>query len=360
MRSLGTHLIQPRSLSFLAWGIDQECGLSSSDGTAHLEETRLRAPRSGLEIVNPLTPEINWDWVEAAFKTSVTEYMKLDLADMPILVAESCFTASRDKEKLVELMFERLETPACFIASDAMLNSFCAGRPTSLVVDVGGGRIQVTPVVDGYTLRNAVVSTTRGGRWLEDQIAAYLASQQITVTPRYELRGLPDDVQVTDSFRQACVQDVLRDIKHTILRVPEKPLQEADREAFVNSAEPTRYELPDGTTVENTYELVAIAEQLFHSSNGGQQLKRPKPSAFLPAHAQPIETDENSDGLQELIYASVGRSDVDTRRELLNTITFCGGGSLLPGLGQRLQEELGAIMPTVTLLSVYLFPFILI
>ena len=159
-----------------------------------------------------------------------------------------------------------MEIPACYIAKDAMLHSyvvhtcllglcrceftnccrFCAGRPTSLVIDAGGSGIRVTPVIDGYTLRNgthrvvriysdvmlrstAVVSTDRGGEWLDEQVGAYLHAHNINVTPRYELPGHAVMDRITDSFKMACVKDIYRDIKHCILKVPDRQLSPSEK-----------------------------------------------------------------------------------------------------------------------------------
>ncbi|KAG0574953.1 hypothetical protein KC19_VG305400 [Ceratodon purpureus] len=54
--------------------------------------------------------------------------------------------------RVVELMFEKYDVPALFLAKNAVLTSFASGRATSLVVDCGGGSTTVAAVHDGYVL----------------------------------------------------------------------------------------------------------------------------------------------------------------------------------------------------------------
>lgn len=41
------------------------------------------------------------------------------------------------RETAVELLFEKFQTPALFLAKNAVLSSFASGRQTSLVIDMG-------------------------------------------------------------------------------------------------------------------------------------------------------------------------------------------------------------------------------
>jgi len=53
------------------------------------------------------------------------------------MLAEPSQNEKSVREKMVELMFEKYNVPAVFIAKNAVLSSFALGRQTSLVVDAG-------------------------------------------------------------------------------------------------------------------------------------------------------------------------------------------------------------------------------
>ena len=54
-----------------------------------------------------------------------------------MMLAEPSQNEKSAREKMVELMFEKYNVPAVFIAKNAVLSSFALGRQTSLVVDAG-------------------------------------------------------------------------------------------------------------------------------------------------------------------------------------------------------------------------------
>jgi len=51
-------------------------------------------------------------------------------------------------------------------------------------------------------------------------------------------------------------------------------------------------------------------------------------------------------GINEIIYNSIMKCDRDLHVPLFNNIIICGGTSLLPGLNNRLQEELNKLITT--------------
>jgi len=72
----------------------------------------------------------------------------------------------QQRSKMMELLFEKFDAPAVFVAPSPMLAAFAHGRQTGLVVDVGGAGTRVTPIVDGLVLRSAQRRSGRGGEWL--------------------------------------------------------------------------------------------------------------------------------------------------------------------------------------------------
>jgi len=72
-----------------------------------------------------------------------------------------------------KLFFERFDAPSLYLAPAPMLAAFAAGRSTALVVDCGGGGCSVTPVLDGFVLRQPAKRTPRGGEWITDQVVNF-------------------------------------------------------------------------------------------------------------------------------------------------------------------------------------------
>jgi len=54
-------------------------------------------------------------------------------------------------------------------------------------------------------------------------------------------------------------------------------------------------------------------------------------------------------GLPEMVAESIRACDTDTRRELWASVVVCGGGSLLPGLTDRLHWRLNQLVPQMSM-----------
>ena len=58
------------------------------------------------------------------------------------------------------------------------------GRPTSLIIDFSAQATRIIPVIDGYTLNKAIVSTSRGGNWIDLEVLKEIdKSGKIRVRP---------------------------------------------------------------------------------------------------------------------------------------------------------------------------------
>ena len=53
--------------------------------------------------------------------------------------SSSTTTKNRQKEKMMEILFEKFDAPAVFIALSPSCSAFSVGRPTSLVLDIVSG-----------------------------------------------------------------------------------------------------------------------------------------------------------------------------------------------------------------------------
>lgn len=77
-------------------------------------------------------------------------------------------------------------------------------------------------------------------------------------------------------------------------------------------------------------------------------MKKPRlaPLIEVPAFSQPYDVNLDRDSIQDLVYACVGRCDVDVRKELTSNIVVVGGCSVVDGVVQRLTHELTEIFPS--------------
>jgi hypothetical protein len=287
----------------------------------------------------------------------------------------------------MEMFFEEFNFPATYFPATPMLGAFMHGRPTGLVVDLGASHTTVSPVVDGHVLLKSVMTTSRGGNWLDARLHSVLSREHIVVKPWYEKEGFPiHNIKTSASFRNFHVGDVMRDLKHWMCLVPPTPLDAAGSHARVPYM--PSYELPDGTMVEASDNLCLVTEQLFapgrtrvapvaaaktpgSSSAAAAASAAPKGGVAgilsaplmpgVPTHSQRLDIDPSLDPLHELIFASIAKCDADCRKEIASNIMLIGGGSLMDGLQPRLAADLTSLLPSqlkVGLLVLYMLSYI--
>ncbi|KAE9046462.1 hypothetical protein PR003_g1862 [Phytophthora rubi] len=336
--------------------------------------------RHDLEVSRPVEAcaVANWDALEKVWGHAF-ERLQVDAKSHPVITsAASCFAndalqnaASRDGEKYLEMMFESFQVPAFYMAKDAMLDAFAFGRSLALVAEIGAGATRVVPVYDGYALQKPAQYSSVGCNQLSQYLEHLVAAQKpepVTVRPRGTftrklnaqtgtLETIPLAGQLTTppampaSYLKFARADLFRDMREATCTMAPTPLEEEHRDspaAGQNSPSPDaepleiteeQYELPDGQVIVLSKERYEVPEFLLHPKNfGGAVLKNEQHAA---AAAKVV-----AKGLHRMLYDAVQLCDADLRRDMLTNIILCGGGSLTPGMTERLHMELTRMVPS--------------
>lgn len=104
-------------------------------------------------------------------------------------MVEPSFNTKDRRENLAELLFEKFEAPAVFLAKDAVLNCFAAGRSNGIVLDCGAAVTRATPVYDGYALKSGIVKSHIAGDRLDKALAQRLKKNapKSVIRPFYQV-----------------------------------------------------------------------------------------------------------------------------------------------------------------------------
>lgn len=295
--------------------------------------------RDHMEVLSPIKDGIvaDWDIVDSIWDHALRECLLVDPKEHPMLLAEPSSNMQQQREKTVELMFEKYNVPALFLAKNAVLTSFASGRATSLVVDSGGGSTTVAPVHDGYVLQKAVATSPIGGEVLTDCLMKSLESKGIVIKPRYSFKRKeirPGEFQTvdldfpntTESYKLYSQRVIASDIKECVCRAPDTPYDEAS----YSNIPMTSYELPDGQTIEIGADRFKIPDILFN----------PSLVQTIPGVESFAEFSPNVRGLPQMVIESINRCDVDIRRELFSSILLAGGTASMQQLKERLEKDL--------------------
>ncbi|KAJ1021161.1 hypothetical protein NDA16_003947 [Ustilago loliicola] len=301
--------------------------------------------------------------------------LSCDAREHPLLLTEPAWNARESREKLTELAFETLGSPAFYLANRSVLSSFAAGKPLSLVIDIGSTSVSTIPIVDGFILRKGIHRHNNGGDAINRALLYSLHRSRGTsfggVTPQYLIKSRSavdpgaaanaalrqDRLEgVASSFKNYHINRVVNDFKESVAQVLEVPWDE--QQAQFRSGR--MYEFPDGYNDAFGIERLKAPEILFTPSlwNGVSSTESfgpvLHPSSTPSTDASTNGTDAGavsvaggkaSVGLADMVLSSINAVDVDSRPSLFGNIVLVGGSSLIPGLTDRLSYELGVKAP---------------
>ncbi|KAJ7168636.1 actin-2 [Mycena filopes] len=247
----------------------------------------------------------NWDNIEEIWAHAFSTELRAAPVEHPVLLTEPVLNPATHRERMAEIMFERFEVPAFYVKPQAVLALLAGGRTTGLVLDSGDWTSYAVPVYEGCILGHAVQRTEVGGRDLTDKLIRELAVE----------RGY--------AFSTVAEREIVEDIKRRMCFVQTRA--DCDRET-ASAGELLEYELPDGEMIHLGDERFLTPEVLF------------KPSL--------MDSESTSPGIHETIFTVITKCDVDIQPEMYRNIVLAGGNTMLSGLADRVQEELGKLAPS--------------
>ncbi|EDV29866.1 Actin-related protein 2 [Trichoplax sp. H2] len=256
--------------------------------------------RSMLDINYPMDNGIvrNWDDMKHVWNYTFDNKLKIDAKKCKILLTEPPMNPMKNREKMIETIFEEYGFAGCYIAIQAVLTLYAQGLLTGVVVDSGDGVTHICPVYEGFSLPHLTRRLDIAGR----DITRYLIKLLL-------LRGY--------AFNHSADFETVRIMKEKLCYVGYN-IEQEQKLALDTTVLVETYTLPDGRVIKVGGERFEAPEILF----------------------QPHLVNVESGGVAEVLFNAINAADIDTRPEFYKHIVLSGGSTMYPGLPSRLEREL--------------------
>lgn len=253
---------------------------------------------------------VDWDNMEKLWSYVFFDDLKVTPEEKPVLLTEAPLNPLTNREKMAQVMFETFNTPSMFVAIQAV-SLYASGRTTGIVFNCGDGVTYTVPLFEGYPVPHAVLRLDFAGR----DVTNYM-SRLLTERGYY--------------FNTSAEREIVRDMKEKLTYVTDNfkwELKDVDTKPKLVDK---RYTLPDCRSVTVGSERFRAPEALFQPSLLGLE----------------------ASGVHEIIYNSIMKCDIDTRKQLFQNIVLTGGTTMIPGFVDRVERELKNLVPSTVKLRV--------
>lgn len=265
--------------------------------------------RSMLQLSYPMENGIvrNWEDMEHLWNHTFNDVLQVDPKDTKIMLTEPPMNPTKNRERMVTVMFEKYQFDSCYVAIQAVLTLYAQGLLTGVVVDSGDGVTHIVPVYEGFALPHLTRRLDVAGR----DVTRYLIKLLL-------LRGY--------AFNRTADFETVRQMKEKLCYVG-YDLELETRLSQETTVLVENYTLPDGRVIKVGSERFEAPEALF----------------------QPHLVDVEAVGMAEQLYNTIQAADMDIRSELYKHIVLSGGSTMYPGLPSRLEKEVKQLYLTRTL-----------
>jgi actin-related protein len=237
----------------------------------------------------------NWDNMEKIWDHTFTNELRVTPSEHNVMLTEAPLNPKSNREKMTSIMFETFGVQGLYIAIQAVLSLYSAGKFTGCVCDSGDGVTHLVPIFDGYSLPHSILRMDLAGRDLTKYMVKLLTERGYQLTTSAEL-------------------EIVKNLKEQMCYVA----LDFEEEMKVANTKTKSYEMPDGQIVELASERFRCPEALFKPSLVGREYG----------------------GIHEQCYKSIQSSEVDVRKDLYQNIILSGGTTLYPMLPERLTAEI--------------------
>lgn len=243
----------------------------------------------------------DWDDMEKIWEHTFTNELRVKHDEHNVMLTEAPLNPKVNREKMASIMFNTFRVPGLYVAIQAVLSLYSAGKFTGCVCDSGDGVTHLVPIYDGYSLPHSVLRMDLAGRDLTTYMCKILQDKGYSFTTSAEL-------------------EIVKSIKEKLCYVALDYNDELQKSQS-GQIKDAQFEMPDGS-------VISVGEQRFKC-----------PEVLF----DPMLIGKEVGGIHKQTHDSIMKSDIDVRKDLYMNIVLSGGTTLFAGLPERLTKELKSL-----------------
>ena len=231
---------------------------------------------------------------------SKLEMNSQEIKEHPILVTEAILNPNENREKIAKVLFDNLEVPAVFFASQPILSLFSTSATSGLILESGEGVTQSCVVFEGYNIPSSFERYNYGGRDVTDYLKSMLKKRGYNFYNSSELKFV-NDIKESMCYLETNKRAELLNAKKT-----------------TTNKKLTPYYLPDGNNISVGDEITLAPEILFNPEYIGKE--------YL--------------SFPDMIMSSINKSDIQIWKKSFESIWLSGGNTAFKDLNEKLIDVL--------------------
>jgi len=174
-----------------------------------------------------------------------------DIREHPIFISEPILNPYYHRKQIASALFDNLNVPALFFASQPILSLFSSGSKTGVILESGDSITQCCTVYEGYSIPHSYIRYDYGGRHVTEYLQTLLKKSGY-------------------SFNSTAELEIVKAIKETMCYTFISS-STGDETKKIGETAPTQYFLPDGNCVYLKEEKVLAPEVIFNPSIMGME-----------------------------------------------------------------------------------------
>ena len=239
---------------------------------------------------------VNWDEMEPIWANTFYGELKISPEEHNLLLSESPFITRKDREKMLEMMFETFNCASTYLVAQSVLAAYSVGKSTGISIDCGHTSLNFAPIYEGFLQRHCVQHIPIAGKDINDILINLLIKNGQVIDSKMQKQSI---IKAKESF---CF------LRHDNEDEIEKKKEEETKD----------WELPDKKKITISKERYQATEVIFDPKQFGYDYPN----------------------FQELFKKTVKGIDSDLREIMLANIIFNGGTTLIKGFKNRVTQEI--------------------